>query len=125
MRGLVLVADDNSDAGWGMAKLLERAGFTTLRAQDGAGALEAIRRHKPDAAVLDLGMPEVDGHEVARQVRADASGARTVLIAVTGWGQESDERESMRAGFDAHLTKPVGVSQLVALIDSLLDKKRG
>jgi two-component system CheB/CheR fusion protein len=67
----------------------------------------------------------VDGHEVARQVRADASGARTVLIAVTGWGQESDERESMRAGFDAHLTKPVGVSQLVALIDSLLDKKRG
>jgi two-component system CheB/CheR fusion protein len=125
MRGLVLVADDNSDAGWGMAKLLERAGFTTLRAQDGAGALEAIRRHKPDAAVLDLGMPEVDGHEVARQVRADASGARTILIAVTGWGQESDERESMRAGFDAHLTKPVGVSQLVALIDSLLDKKRG
>jgi two-component system CheB/CheR fusion protein len=122
---VVLVADDNSDAGWGMAKLLERAGFTTLRAQGGAEALEAIRKHKPDAAVLDLGMPDVDGRQVARQVRAEAWGARLVLVAVTGWGQEADERESMQAGFDAHLTKPVDASRLAALIDSLRANKRG
>jgi two-component system CheB/CheR fusion protein len=122
-RGLVLIADDNNDAGWGMAKLLEIAGFQTLRTTSGEQALEVMDKRQPVAAVLDIGMPDISGHEVARRARATEWGRRMVLVAATGWGQDSDAREAAQAGFDAHLTKPVDVRKLAALLDELLAKR--
>jgi two-component system, chemotaxis family, CheB/CheR fusion protein len=123
-RGLVLIADDNVDAGWGMAKLLEIAGFTTLRVKGGIEAVKETRRQKPDVGIIDIGMPDLSGHEVARQIRDTEWGKHMVLIAATGWGQESDERASIESGFDAHMTKPVDLRKLSATVDELLLKKR-
>jgi two-component system, chemotaxis family, CheB/CheR fusion protein len=123
-RGLVIIADDNVDAGWGIARLLEIAGFETLRVRGGVEAVKQIRKHKPDAGIIDIGMPDLNGHEVARQVRQTEWGKQMVMIAATGWGQESDQREAIAAGFDAHMTKPVDLRKLSALVDELLAAKR-
>ncbi|HTH78643.1 MAG TPA: chemotaxis protein CheB [Ramlibacter sp.] len=123
-RGLVVVADDNEDAGWGMAKMLELSGFGTVRVTSGTEALKVIELRRPDAAVIDIGMPDLIGHEVARRVRAADWGRKIVLVAATGWGQEADEREAAAAGFDAHMTKPVDARKLVAVLDSLLAARR-
>jgi two-component system CheB/CheR fusion protein len=122
-RGLILIADDNVDAAWGMAKLLEISGFATMRVPGGLDAVRECARQKPDAAIVDIGMPDLDGHDVARQIRATDWGRRMVLIAATGWGQESDERKALDAGFDAHMTKPVDLRKLGALVDQLLEKR--
>jgi len=123
-RGLVLIADDNVDAGWGMAKLLEIAGFTTFRVKGGIDAVRETRRQKPDVGIIDIGMPDLSGHEVARQIRGTEWGKYMVLIAATGWGQDADEREAIEAGFDAHMTKPVDLRKLSSLVDELLARKR-
>ncbi|MDB5872492.1 MAG: putative histidine kinase, hybrid, partial [Ramlibacter sp.] len=123
-RGLILIADDNVDAGWGIAKLLEIAGFATVRVRGGLEALKEMRRQKPDVAILDIGMPDLNGHEVARQIRETEWGKYMVLIAATGWGQEADERKAIEAGFDAHMTKPVDLRKLSAVVDELLARKR-
>ena len=123
-RGLVLIADDNVDAGWGMAKLLELTGFTTVCVKGGIEAVAQTPRRKPDVGIIDIGMPDLSGHDVARQLRQTEWGRQMVLIAATGWGQEADEREALRAGFDAHMTKPVDLRKLSALIDDLLMRKR-
>jgi two-component system CheB/CheR fusion protein len=123
-RGLILIADDNVDAGWGVAKLLEIAGFSTLRVKGGMEAVKETRRHKPDVGIIDIGMPDLNGHEVARRIRETESGKHMVLIAATGWGQESDEREAKEAGFDAHMTKPVDLRKLSEVVDDLLARKR-
>jgi two-component system CheB/CheR fusion protein len=123
-RGLILIADDNVDAGWGIAKLLEIAGFSTLRVTGGQEAVKEIRRHKPDVGIIDIGMPDLSGHEVARQIRQTEWGKHMGLIAATGWGQDSDQREAIEAGFDAHMTKPVDLRKLSAVLDELLERKR-
>jgi len=122
-RGLILVADDNEDAGWGVAKLLEMDGFETARVCSGTEALREIERLKPSAAVVDIGMPDLSGHEVARRARATAWGRQMVLIAATGWGQDADRREALAAGFDAHMTKPVDAAKLCKMLDELLSSK--
>lgn len=123
-RGLILIADDNLDAGWGMARLLELAGFATTRVKGGVEAVAETARQRPDVAIIDIGMPDLDGHEVARQIRRTEWGKKMVLIAATGWGQEADEREAMSAGFDAHMTKPVDLRKVSALVDGLLAARR-
>jgi two-component system CheB/CheR fusion protein len=123
-RGLVLIADDNVDAGWGLAKLLEISGFATVRVQGGLEAVKECAWQKPDIAILDIGMPDLSGHDVARQIRQTEWGRQVVLIAATGWGQESDERKALDAGFDAHMTKPVDLRKLGAMVDELLAKRR-
>jgi two-component system, chemotaxis family, CheB/CheR fusion protein len=123
-RGLILIADDNVDAGWGIARLLEIAGFATTRASGGLEAVKETRRQKPDVGIIDIGMPDLNGHEVARQIRETEWGKHMVLIAATGWGQESDAREAIESGFDAHMTKPVDLRQLSAVVDDLLARKR-
>jgi two-component system CheB/CheR fusion protein len=123
-RGLILIADDNIDAGWGIARLLEIAGFSTVRVRGGREAVKETGRQKPDVGVIDIGMPDLSGHEVARQIRQTEWGKHMVLIAATGWGQESDAREAAEAGFDAHMTKPVDLRKLSALVDDLLTRKR-
>ena len=110
----VLVADDNRDAIDTLALFLERSGHTVRTAADGVEAMEVARAFHPDVAVLDIGMPRMDGYEVARKLRAN--GEVCVLIALTGWGQADDHRRSREAGFDYHLIKPVQPSTLVKLL---------
>jgi two-component system CheB/CheR fusion protein len=120
---LVLVADDNGDAAWGMAKLLELSGFRAVMARGGEEALRMAEQHRPAIALLDIGMPDLSGHEVARRLRKQDWGRRMILIAATGWGQESDIQLSMEAGFDAHLTKPLNVSRVKSLLEELAKRK--
>jgi PAS domain S-box-containing protein len=112
----ILVADDNADAGETLALLLELYGHEVRVATTGTQALHIAERYRPHAAVLDIGMPELNGYDVARRIRAAPWGAEMSLIAATGWGQEKDKREAREAGFDVHLTKPVDAKNLMALI---------
>jgi two-component system CheB/CheR fusion protein len=116
---LILVADDNGDAAWGLAKLLELSGFRAVLARSGEEALQMAEQHRPAVALLDIGMPDLSGHEVARRLRCHAWGRAIILIAATGWGQEADIRHSMEAGFDAHLTKPLNVGRIKSLIEEI------
>ncbi|HEX6999843.1 MAG TPA: ATP-binding protein [Gammaproteobacteria bacterium] len=112
----VLVADDNEDALATLAHMLELAGHRVHTAHDGLQALEAARALSPDVALLDIGMPGLDGNEVARRIRELPRGKDVLLVALTGWGQEEDKRRSSEAGFDAHLTKPVDPGVLLRVI---------
>jgi PAS domain S-box-containing protein len=117
----VLVADDNQDAADSLAMLLRLAGHEVRVATSGRAALALASAFRPDAALLDIGMPELNGYEVARALRASPWGAAMKLIALTGWGQDDDKRQAREAGFDYHLTKPVGYERLEALLASTDD----
>ena len=120
----VLVADDNSDAVWGVAKFLELAGYRVLRADGGTSALATARAERPDVVLLDLGMPDLDGYEVARRIRAEPWGASMLLIAASGWGRDDDQRRSAEAGFDTHLVKPVDLDELNTIIGQHIESRR-
>jgi CheY-like chemotaxis protein len=111
----ILIADDNQDAAEALGMLLKIAGHEAHLAHDGTTALDLAERLKPDVVVLDIGMPALNGYQVAERIRAAAWGRRMVLIAVTGWGQESDKRKAQTAGFDHHLTKPMDPAELELL----------
>ena len=119
VRRRILVADDNSDALESLATLLELSGHEVFSAANGALALEAAERNLPEVALLDIGMPKLDGYEVARRIRAQPWGRRITLVALTGWGQDSDRRRSGEAGFDSHLVKPLDLDKLTALLERL------
>jgi signal transduction histidine kinase len=112
----VLVVDDNLDATETMQTLLESLGATVAAAGNGREALVQFERFEPDAVLLDIGMPGMDGYEVARRIRAMPAGGDASLIAVTGWGQQEDIRRCFEAGFDHHLVKPVDVDRLWEII---------
>ncbi len=106
-RRRILVADDNTDSAETLASFLRSAGHEVCTAHEGLSAVEMWNAFRPDFAILDIGMPKLNGYEVARHIRSLETAAHTVLIAVTGWGQEDDKRRAREAGFDHHLTKPV------------------
>ncbi|NML16480.1 PAS domain S-box protein [Azohydromonas caseinilytica] len=112
----VLVADDNEDAAQTLGLLLSFRGCETQVATSGRAALETAAQWRPQVAVLDIGMPDLDGHAVARALRERPGGETLLLIALTGWGQDADRRKSEVAGFDHHLTKPVDINELLALM---------
>jgi DNA-binding response OmpR family regulator len=112
----VLVADDNIDAAESLAMLLDLEGYEVRVAHDGEQALEVFNSFRPDVALLDLGMPRLTGYEVVRAIRQQAGGSEPFLIALTGWGQDSDKRKTLEAGFDYHAVKPVDVDELCKLI---------
>jgi PAS domain S-box-containing protein len=114
----IVAADDNRDALEALALLLRMKGHEVTTAVDGVDALGKIAATCPDVVLLDIGMPGMDGYEVARQVRREPWGKNMLLVALTGWGQESDRREAYEAGFDLHLTKPADAEVLEALITS-------
>jgi signal transduction histidine kinase len=116
IRRRVLIADDNADTLETLGTMLELNGHQVFRATNGELALEAAARHQPDIALLDVGMPRLDGYEVARRIRAQDWGRDTVLVAVTGWGQDADRRRSREAGFDLHLVKPLDAGALDRLL---------
>jgi signal transduction histidine kinase len=115
----ILLADDNVDALESLATVLRLRGHEVFSAPNGALALETAARHMPEVALLDIGMPLLDGYEVARRIRAEEWGKGVTLVALTGWGQESDRRRSQEAGFDTHLVKPLDLDQLTALLARL------
>ena len=112
----VLVADDNRDSAETCGMLLELAGHKVRIAHTGQAALDLAHRFHPHVLLLDIGMPELNGYQVAEAIRAAPWGRNMVLIAVTGWGQEADKRRALAAGFDHHLTKPIDVTRLEALL---------
>jgi PAS domain S-box-containing protein len=114
----ILIAEDHRDTADSLRLLLERQGHLGRVARDGREAVTAFGELQPDVALLDIGLPELDGYAVARGIRAGEGDARAVLIALSGYGRADDKRAAKQAGFDHHLTKPVDVRQLVGLFPS-------
>ena len=112
----ILLADDNRDAAESLAIILRLEGHDVELAHDGHQALQAYAKHKPDVALLDIGMPKANGYDVARQIRSAPDGEGVLLIAITGWAQDSDRAQSRAAGFDHHLTKPIEPETLIGLL---------
>ena len=112
----VLVVDDNIDAATSLSHVLTLAGYQVRVAHDGNRALEIAEQLHPSVVLLDIGLPGMSGHEVARRLRGQPWGLDLLLIAVTGWGQESDRAKSLEAGFDEHLTKPIDPETLLQRI---------
>jgi CheY-like chemotaxis protein len=113
----VLVVDDNVDAADTLAALLEASGFQVLVAHDGPSALAMSQEWAPDYALLDIGMPAMDGYELAAHLRFAPGSEGMKVIAVTGRGLDEDARESRAKGFAAHLVKPVDMRRLATLLD--------
>ncbi|MFZ0501983.1 MAG: response regulator [Steroidobacteraceae bacterium] len=115
----LLVVDDNRDAAESMSMLLQMWGHEVAFAFDGPSALETAERWQPEAVFLDIGLPGMDGYEVAERLRELPLAKNAVLIALTGYGHDDDRLRSRRAGIDHHLVKPVAPDALRDLIDSL------
>lgn len=112
----VLVVDDNLDAAEGLAMLLNLKGHEVATAYDGPSALEQARKVKPDVVLLDIGLPRLDGFEVARRLREEHPSRPMLLVALTGYGHERDRVRAREAGFDHHLLKPVRLEMLEELL---------
>lgn len=115
----LLIVDDNVDSAEGLARLLAREGHQIRMAHDGPQALALVPTHSPHAIVMDIGLPGMDGYEVARRIRTSDHGARVLLIAVTGYGQDEDKQQALNAGFDYHLIKPVDINEVKRLLIEL------
>jgi signal transduction histidine kinase len=120
----ILVADDNRDAAEALSLQLQLAGHDVRTAHDGIEALTVAKTFDPEIVLLDLGMPKMDGYEVARQLRLQPRSRRVTLIALTGWGQQQDRDRTAEAGFDAHLVKPVAEAQLFRALTLAVDDRR-
>jgi signal transduction histidine kinase len=116
IRRRVLIVDDNVDTAQGLSRLLTRAGHDTVLAQDGTQALARAREQPPEAILLDIGLPGMDGFEVVKLLRQQSFCAEAMIIAVTGYGQPEDRQRVIEAGFDHHLVKPVDIDELKALL---------
>jgi len=114
----ILVVDDNPDSAESLTLLIELTGHETRTAYDGREAVEAAATFRPDVMLLDIGLPELNGYDVARKIREQSWGQSMVLVALTGWGQDEDRRRSLEAGFNHHLTKPVDPADLTKLLAS-------
>ncbi len=115
----ILVVDDNVDAAETLAMLLEVKGHQIRVAHTGLESIDLVREFHPDVVLLDIGLPGIDGYEVARRVRSDALPSQPLLVALTGWGAQSDRDKAKAAGFDHHLVKPVDFAELQAVLSSL------
>jgi len=120
----VLVADDNQDNADSSTMLLQMCGHEVRTAYSGSEALKIAAEFDPQLILLDIGMPEMNGYEVARRIRATKKGETVYLVAITGWGQEGDKRTARDAGFDHHLSKPVDFETLQALISKYSETER-
>jgi two-component system CheB/CheR fusion protein len=110
------VVEDNSDAADALMMILELLGHHVRVANDGIVALELARANLPDVMLVDIGLPGMDGYEVARRVRRDPALKDLVLVALTGYGRDEDKRQALTAGFDYHLVKPVDPDSLHGLV---------
>ncbi|HEY0705709.1 MAG TPA: ATP-binding protein [Polyangia bacterium] len=118
----VLIVDDNEDAAGLLAEALSILGHDVRSVNDGPKSLEVVEAFVPDVAFLDIGLPVMDGYELARRLRSNPRLAKTRLVAITGYGQESDKTMSSKAGFDLHLVKPVTVERLESVLRGVSDR---
>jgi PAS domain S-box-containing protein len=119
----ILIADDNPDVLESFQLMLQMMGHEVETALDGLEAIEKAGQFEPEAIVLDIGMPGLDGLETARRIRQHPWGKRAILIAITGWGNDDNKRESSEAGFDVHLVKPVDPMTIVSTLDNIDESK--
>jgi len=119
----ILIADDNKDSVESLGFLLSDLGNEVHKAYDGMEAVMCAQKIRPEVVLMDIGMPVLDGYAAARRIRSRAWGTEIVLVAVTGWGQDEDRKRSERAGFDYHLTKPIHLSGLCTLLETLAARK--
>ena len=112
----VLIADDNRDAAETLGTLLRMEGHEVLTVHDGRAATQAFAAFNPEVALLDIEMPEINGYEVARSVREGSHSHTAILVAITGWGKESDKARALAAGFDHHFTKPIDAEALMKVL---------
>jgi PAS domain S-box-containing protein len=115
----IVVVDDNKDAADSLAMLLEFNGHHVWTANDGLAGLHLALEVVPDVLMLDIGLPQISGYEVARRIRQDPRGSKVLLVAISGWGQEKDKLEAAAAGFDHHLTKPVDFDLLQTILTTV------
>ena len=115
----ILVVDDNRDAADSLAMLLRTTGNDIRTAYDGLEAVQVASEFRPEVVLLDIGLPKIDGHEVAQRIRKEAWGRQMCLIAVTGWSDETDRARSRASGFDHHLVKPLDTAHLAQLLESV------
>jgi CheY-like chemotaxis protein len=113
----ILIVEDNEDSALSLQMLLEALGYATRVVHDGEGAVEAACADFPDVILMDIGLPRMSGYEAARRIRADCGQKPIMIIALTGWGQEDDRRQSAEAGIDHHLVKPLDLGQLRLLLE--------
>ena len=118
----VLVIDDNEDAAESLAMMIELDGHEIRTVYNGAAALELAGCFRPDLVFCDIGLPKMDGYEVARRLRLEAEHSATVLVALTGWGSEEDKRKTKEAGFDHHFIKPAEGAEIESIIRSVSAK---
>jgi CheY-like chemotaxis protein len=116
------VVDDNRDSAATMAMMLELLGNEVATAFDGIEAVEVTASFRPQVVLMDVGMPRLNGLDATRRIREQPWGRKVVIIALTGWGQEGDKTQSQEAGCDAHLVKPVEISELEKLLRELTDE---
>lgn len=112
----ILVVDDNHDSALSLAMMLSIMGHETRTAHDGESAVEAAEAFLPDVVLLDIGLPKLNGYEVAQRIRESPWGASMFLIAVTGWGQDEDRQRSSEVGLNVHMVKPIEPSELEKLL---------
>jgi CheY-like chemotaxis protein len=117
-RGIVLV-EDNGDSRLMLGELLRLSGHNVWEAADGLQGMELILRHRPDVALVDIGLPGLDGYQLAEKVRAEPMANGIFLVALTGYGQPEDRRRALAAGFDAHLVKPVKLQDLARVLGDI------
>ena len=121
----VLVIEDNRDAAETLGDLLGLFGHEVELAHTGPAGVEAAQRFRPDVVLCDIGLPGMDGYAVARQLRRDPETAALRLVALTGYGRDSDRRQAEEAGFDLYLIKPVGPAELKTLLEGWAVSERG
>jgi len=121
----ILVVDDNHDSALSLAMMLSIMGHETRTANDGESAVTTAESFLPDVVLLDIGLPKLNGYEVAQRIREQAWGKAMFLIAVTGWGQEEDRRRSTEVGLDVHMVKPVEPAALERLLATLAQNRKG
>ena len=111
-----MMVDDNVDAALMLAMLLQASGHKVLVEHGARRALDRSKKEAPQVCLLDIGLPDLDGNELAQQLRAQPETAKAVLIAVAGYGQEKDREQTLAAGFDHHLVKPVDARELASIL---------
>ncbi len=117
----VAIIEDNADSREALRVLLELHGHEVYEAADGLTGVELVLRLRPDVTLIDVGLPGLDGYEVAQHLRASTDGHALYLVAVTGYGLPADRARAREAGFDAHLVKPVHPAQMIAVLRDLRD----
>jgi CheY-like chemotaxis protein len=116
-RRRILIVDDHEDAREGLHLLLTYAGHEVETSEDASGALDKLRTFQPEIALIDIGLPGVDGYALARMARQTPEARATCLVALTGYGRAEDRQKALAAGFDAHMTKPVDPDRLYAFLN--------